>query len=121
MRSSLMWLVVAVAACGKSSSAPATPSNTGDHVFDERQGCSVDADCVVVEIECCDHCNGGTIVGVHRDSAAEIRRTYTPASECQSIACTKMACVEPPVAICRRDICGVRVGDREEVPALPPP
>jgi len=112
--------VMMLAACRKDAPPPGGPQPPGSG-FDERQGCSVDADCVAVEIACCDHCNGGTVVGIHRDHAAEVRKTYAPDSKCHDVACTEMACVEQPAPICRQGICGLRIGDKEDVPALPPP
>lgn len=114
-----MLALVVLMACNKPAST--TPPSSGGGQFDERQACSVDADCVPVEIECCDHCNGGTVVGIHRDHAAEVRRTYAGHDECAEVACTLMACVEQPTGVCRQGVCGVKVGDREDLPALPPP
>lgn len=119
MKRMLLLAIVMVAGC-KKPATEAPPSNGGGE-FDERQACSVDADCVPVEIECCDHCNGGTVVGIHRDHAADVRRTYAGPEECAEVACTLMACVEQPTGICRQGICGVSVGGREDVSALPPP
>jgi hypothetical protein len=110
-------LVVLAAACGPKKSTGTEP-DPGGSTFDERQGCMVDSDCVPVEIECCDHCNGGTIIGIHRDHAVEVETSY--AGDCDGISCTKMAC-EQPVAVCKQEICGLRYEDRDELPALPPP
>lgn len=111
-------LTIALGGCPKSSAPP--PGNTGGRDFDERQACTVDADCVPVEVECCDHCNGGTVVGVHRDHADEVRTAYQSPARCTDIACTEMACIEPPTGICRQSICGVKLGTREDVAPLPP-
>jgi hypothetical protein len=119
MKRALLLAALLVAGCPKSSAPP--PDNTGGgRDYDERQACTVDADCVPVEVECCDHCNGGTVVGVHRDHADEVRTAYQNPARCTDIACTEMACVEPPAGICRQSICGVRLGTREDVVALPP-
>lgn len=119
----LVLLAALLASCARPAAPP--PSNTGGGAgggdFDERQACSADGDCAAVEIECCDHCNGGFVVGVHRDHADEVRRTYAPPEECAGVACTEMACLEQPVAYCARGVCGLRVGSSETTPALPPP
>jgi len=116
----LVVVAMALGACRKSAPPP-DPPRTGGIPFDERQACSVDGDCVAVEIECCDHCNGGTVVGVYRDHAADVRTTYAPPSECEGATCTERACLDEPVPFCWRGICGVRVGTQEDVPPLPPP
>lgn len=117
-RLGLAALALALLACQK----PA-PTNPGSGPppgagFDERQACSTDADCVAVEIACCDHCNGGAAIGVHRDAAAEVRAEYASASACADTACTLMACA-PAEPICRAQRCGVRIGDQERVEPLP--
>lgn len=119
MKHVLVILIVMLTSCKKGSSS-STPPPDDDARFDERQACAADADCVVVEVECCDQCNGGLAVGIHRDHAAEVRAAYVPADECADVACTLMAC-EPATAFCRQGVCGLRRGDREDVPALPPP
>ena len=114
----LLLLLLVSAACG-SSSPTVPPSNTGGGAsFDERQACTADADCVAIELECCDQCNGGHAVGVHKDHLEEVRAAYTPS--CTDVACTEMWC-EPPTAYCASGICGLRFGDREQVDPLPRP
>jgi hypothetical protein len=117
MKRVALLLLVFLAACGPSS-PPANPGNTGGGSFDERQACSADSDCVAVEVECCDQCNGGHAVGVHKDYLAEIRATYP--GECTDVACTEMAC-EAPKPFCSNSVCGLRFGDREQVDPLPRP
>ena len=101
-----------------------TRSRTGPTVgagFDERQSCSADADCAVVEIECCDHCNGGLVVGIHRDSADAVRAEYAGPGECKDTACTDRGCVHDPVPICRQERCGTSVDGTETMTPLPRP
>ena len=114
----LAVVLVLLAACGPST-PPADPANPGGS-FDERQACTADTDCVAVEIECCEQCNGGNAVGIHRDYAAEVRQQYAPGDECTGAACTEMAC-EPATAFCSNSVCGLRFGDRVEVEPLPRP
>ncbi len=114
--------LAALAAVTSLGGCPKTPP-TGPPVsstFDERQACGGDADCAVVQLECCDACNGGTAVGVHQDHAADVRKEYVPAGTCEGTACTLMACPEPQ-PICRAGRCGVRVGGTETLPDLPRP
>jgi hypothetical protein len=114
----VLALIVLAAACGPKKSTGTEPDPGGGSSFDERQGCMVDSDCVPVEIDCCDHCNGGTVIGIHQDYAVEVEKTY--AGACDGVGCTKMAC-EQPVAICKQEICGLRYEGGDEVPALPAP
>jgi hypothetical protein len=111
---------LALTGCAKDRGGPAGPAPAPGG-FDERQACTADADCAVVEIGCCDHCNGGTVVGVHRDFAAAVREQYAGEAKCRDTACTKMACVEQPAAFCRQGVCALRTGDREEATPLPAP
>jgi hypothetical protein len=114
-------VALALAACSKEAAPPTAPAPPPTSQFDERQACTADADCEVVEIECCDHCNGGTVVGVHRDHVADVRQTYVPADTCDGVACTKMACAEQPIPFCKEGACATRTGDREDAVPLPAP
>lgn len=122
MRASLvafaLCLVAAAAAAGCKQPAPAGPPVPP--TFDERQACAADADCAAVELACCDHCNGGRVVGVHKDYAADVRREHAPPAECDGVACTEMACaVATP--ICRAGRCGISLDGAESLPELPAP
>jgi hypothetical protein len=108
--------LVLVAGCKKQGPEGPVVSPT----FDERQACGGDADCAVVEIECCDHCNGGSAVGVHKDHAKDVKKEYVAEGECAGTACTLMACPEAE-PICREGRCGVKVGGTESLPELPRP
>lgn len=106
--------IAALAGCKKKAEGPVVSPT-----FDERQACTVDDDCAIVQIECCDACNGGTAVGVHKDVAADVRKEYVPAGSCEGTACTLMACPEPE-PICREGRCGVKIDGNETLPELPP-
>jgi hypothetical protein len=120
MRTFVIALAVAIAAslAGCKKQAPEGPVLSP--TFDERQSCGGDDDCAVVEIECCDACNGGTAVGVHKDHAADVRKEYVAADRCEGTACTLMAC-PTPVAVCEAGRCGVKIGGNVSFPELPPP
>jgi hypothetical protein len=116
---SIGLLTLGVHGCPKAAPPGAPPGATGD--FDERQVCTADADCAVVEIGCCDRCNGGTAAGVHRDHAEEVRLEYTGGTRCAAARCAKSPCADVARAICRSQRCGVEVGGVEQVMPLPPP
>ena len=114
-------LALGLAACPKSNAGGGGGTGpTPGAGFDERQACTTDADCAAVEIECCDHCNGGTAVGVHKDSADEVKAQYASSDQCAGTACTMMACASA-TPICRQQRCGVSVGGEEKLTPLPRP
>lgn len=104
-------VLASLAACKPAAHAPPRPST-----IDERQACAVDTDCAVVELACCDHCNGGRVAGVHRDFAAEVHASATAA--CGDTACTLMACVAQPTAVCAQGMCGVAIDGQVTTPSL---
>lgn len=77
----------------------------------ELTTCSVDEDCVIVELGCCGSCNGGTAVAVRADRQDEVETTY--AENCVGgTSCTMMAC--PPLeAACIDDTCTAQTGSWE--------
>lgn len=105
---------VALCACKHATATPPRPGT-----IDERQACSADADCAVVELGCCDHCNGGQVAGVHRDFAGEVHASY--AGDCGGTACTLMACVEQPTAVCQAGMCALALGGAVTATPLPTP
>src|SRR5262245_27140954 len=66
--------------------APAAAAATGD-----MQACNADADCEVVEVGCCDHCNGGKVISVAKPNVAAATAKYK-ATNCSG-ACTERACL----------------------------
>jgi hypothetical protein len=116
---SIAVLGLVMTGCPKSNSGGGGTGPTPGAGFDERQACTVDADCAAVEIECCDHCNGGTVVGVHKESADEVRTQYA-GDKCAGTACTLMACA-PASPICRQERCGVSIAGEEKLTPLPRP
>ena len=54
--------------------------------------CTEATDCQVVEIACCDHCNGGRVVAVKSRFARQAERRYRP-RRCEE-ACTERGCAQ---------------------------
>ena len=74
---------------------------------DAMFSCVMDEDCAVVEMGCCDYCNGGWQMAVnskHADRAAQI--WHEPS--CGTEACTKMACVDTYSPVCDGGVCARR-------------
>lgn len=95
----LLAVLLLAAACSAGTKAPTpppsnTPGGEGGHVT-----CTTDADCVIVETACCDHCNGGKAEAFN----AAFADTYKP-SGCEQTACTKMGCGNA-IASCDRGTC----------------
>jgi len=57
--------------CGHSF--PRCENNTCTSRTEDWQTCENDDDCVVVEIGCCDHCNGGDVVASNKDYSADVK------------------------------------------------
>lgn len=65
--------------------------------------CTVDADCVAVELGCCDACNGGLAVAVNLDSESVVSAQFQEFCD-PSVACTAMGCA-PWVLSCPEGTC----------------
>ncbi len=66
--------------------------------------CTADGDCVVVEMACCDHCNGGWVMSARKDKTDSVRARW--GETCGgSIACTERACLAPPAPVCDQGTC----------------
>lgn len=84
MKWTLLWFFVAVAGC--SDAYP--PDLPLDAAFTT---CENDSDCVVVELGCCDECNGGLAVAVHRAWSAAVEERFS--ERCGSdVTCTTEDC-----------------------------
>ncbi len=57
-------------------------------------GCTTSEDCVVVQLGCCDHCNGGLAVAVREASKDAVEERYSERCRPRQ-ACTLIGC--PPV------------------------
>jgi hypothetical protein len=121
----LFLLALTVAACTKEA-PPTTPDNPPDNGGDtgdvgnsgggddpsqnDPYACEVAEDCVAVELECCDQCNGGKAVAVHKDHVDHVTADSPRGrGECANIACTKMACA-PWETTCDGGTCGLKQG-----------
>lgn len=67
------------------------------------QVCKAPADCVAVEIGCCDHCNGGEAWPVHKDYADAATKFWRPPT-CEGTYCTEKACM-PNQTTCQDGQC----------------
>ena len=80
-----------------------------DPLPSEYTTCEADEDCVVVELGCCDECNGGLAVAVRADQEATVTDLYSErCGECT--ACTEMGCA-PWVVTCQDGTCANARGD----------
>lgn len=87
--------------------------------------CEADADCAVVEVGCCDHCNDGRVVSVVTKQSKAARTRYRP-RRCPD-PCTERGCAaaEP---VCVEGKCAHRAmwmvpatGEAAPAPAAPAP
>lgn len=95
MRSALFLAVLT--ACGPAEVVEPTPPAPVPVTF---QTCEEAEDCVVLELGCCDHCNGGRAVAVNSEHASDVQATYaescTPGQGCTEMGCAPLeaACDE---------------------------
>jgi hypothetical protein len=101
MRTQLLGFVLALAACSSGTKPPSTPTNTdpGAGSASSETSCTSDADCAVVETQCCDHCNGGKAAAFNKAFADAHKATG-----CEQTMCTEMACGQA-VASCQSGTC----------------
>lgn len=98
-------------ACGgtsddSASTNPAYPPNLP--LAADLIACSTPADCVVVELGCCDACNGGLAVAVNQGSLTEVTEDYS--QDCTTPqTCTEMGCA-PWELTCDEGACGLAPG-----------
>lgn len=99
------------------SEDPVEPPPAGLDPKDPMFACTAAADCVVVEMGCCDHCNGGwqlTVSTAHVDAA----NAKYHAQDCSG-ACTKRGCEWAETPVCEAGSCA-RTEDRDGDPSTPP-
>lgn len=98
--------LVLAAACSSGTKSPTPPTNTGTGEPTpnaSETACSADDDCVVVETQCCDHCNGGKAEAYNKQFAEAHRATG-----CEQTMCTQMAC-GAATAACEAGTCKVTI------------
>ena len=88
----LFTTIIAVAACSQGkSSAPSTDDDAAANISGAAIACTKNEDRVVVELGCCDHCNGGRVVAVNSKYVEEVENDYK--DDCSDVhACTMRAC-----------------------------
>jgi hypothetical protein len=97
-------LVLAACSSGtKSATPPSQPGGASGGGASGETSCSSDADCVIVETACCDHCNGGKAEAFNKAFADAHRPTG-----CENTACTLMAC-GAATASCEAGACKVTI------------
>lgn len=95
----------AMAACDNPNYPPTVPLEF------EFRACLDDTDCTIVELGCCDECNGGAAVATRTDRADDAFDEYRQRG-CGGLDCTQLAC-NPLVARCVNDLCVVDRSARE--------
>jgi hypothetical protein len=107
-----LWALGAVltACAGSSGQAPDSTSGgtstlPGADVKPDssHQACQTEGDCVVVEVACCDHCNGGQAEAFNKAHADSHRP-----QNCQNTACTRRGC-GAATAACVNNLCKVEI------------
>ncbi len=89
---------------GARKPTPPPPPPKGDAAW---RTCKTDADCVAVELGCCDHCNGGEAGAFNKSSAAQAKAALGPKpGACDNTPCTEMACDDAAVR-CKAGSCEV--------------
>ena len=98
--SRLLLLLPLLAACPKAD--PWVPPDQSD-LDAALTDCSGGQTCVIVELGCCDHCNGGRAVAVAAGQEEAVLAAH--GEECPgNTACTEMGCA-PLTATCADDVC----------------
>ena len=86
------WLLLFSLGCTSSSSTVWTPPEQ-ESLTVGWTDCSDGETCVLIELGCCDHCNGGSALSVRADAAAEAEEAF--AETCDGTEdCTLMGCGE---------------------------
>lgn len=98
-----LWMMVVALAAGCSGDNPDYPPTDLDSAFTE---CNEAADCVVVELGCCDECNGGFAVSVNTASVDQVREDFSQTCA-GNTACTEIGCNSWEVT-CDEGTCGAQ-------------
>ncbi|MDI1433687.1 hypothetical protein [Polyangium sorediatum] len=92
-----LWTLAALACAG------ASPGDEVPSAASADTTCQSDADCVVVETACCDHCNGGKVEAFNKAHADAHRP-----QGCAGVACTRRGCGDA-VAECVDHTCQAKI------------
>ncbi|MCO4748079.1 MAG: hypothetical protein KC912_25015 [Proteobacteria bacterium] len=106
MRSLLPGLFFLLAACGTGTVWNPPIQADLDAAYTT---CADGESCVIVQLGCCDHCNGGAAVAVNSGSLSTVVDEL--GEDCSGqFACTEMGCA-PITAECRDDACVMVEGE----------
>lgn len=85
---------------------PSTPPGGPAAPAAAWEACQADADCEIVEMACCDECNGGWSLSIGKAHVQELSAQYQQ-KDCAGTMCTEMAC-GPSTALCKAGRCARR-------------
>lgn len=84
-----LWALCLLASCGGTGTVWNPPIQA--ELDPGYTVCETDPDCVVVQLGCCDHCNGGAAVSVNQDSLQAVSDELS--EDCSGGGdCTLMGC-----------------------------
>jgi hypothetical protein len=66
--------------------------------------CGTNEDCVVIELGCCDHCNGGSLLAVNLASMDAAHDRFRQ-SDCAGVDCSERGCGWDYEPVCDRGTC----------------
>ncbi len=98
----VVWFALWALGCGNPAYPPTQPLEV------DLRACQVDEECTIVELGCCDECNGGTAVAVTIGQEEAALDEFGEA-RCGSVVCTRLAC-QPLIPRCSSE--GLCVVDR---------
>jgi len=99
----LLITILTFAACSQGGSKTPPDDDALGNLTGPVIECTKNDDCVVVEIGCCDHCNGGEVASVNAAYAEEVEEYHTDDCDEQAM-CTMMACPDE-LPRCREGKC----------------
>jgi len=94
----VLWMMLIVVGCGNPNYPPV------DSIESEFRVCQVRDDCVILELGCCDSCNGGVAVAVTRGEEEAALDKYGEVGcggDCALLGCNDL------VAECHSELCVV--------------
>lgn len=104
MRPFVFALLVLAACSGNKAPEPTSPPPAPST---SHASCTTDADCVIVQTACCDHCNGGKAEAFNVAFADQHKPTG-----CENTPCTDRGC-GPAIAKCEAGTCTATIGPLE--------